>query len=519
MGIPIYFKTLVTKYHKDILIPLTTDTSTTDTSTHLQMDILCLDLNCLIHPCCREIMKSETPTDESKMIDLIIHKIETLVYLTQVTSTLYIAIDGVAPKAKMKQQRQRRLISSYESSVWNTNAISPGTFFMNKLHNSLQQWANTISKYTIIISDSNIPGEGEHKILHYIKQLPPKQETISIYGLDADLIMLSMLVNNPQIYLLREKTEYNIEGCKGDYIYLAIELLQQHIIKDITHSHIYPSLSDTQVINDYIFICFLVGNDFINHSPTLSLRHKALDHLLQTYRTLQKRYQGYFKLIDTERNHHILHLTFFKEYIRDLSRLETKILQQNTLNRSKHSKQFLQRYSEEFKEWSTFISMKDCNLSLKDIYEFQKLYPTDTVKDMMQVLPIMYSHLDTSTRESYYETTKIDSCHDYMKSLFWTTHYYFNECINWSWCSQCIRAPLLQDFSHYLDQNDINDAYVDIMKYDKPLDIREQLSYIFPSDSHILHGYKVTYSSIPDDICIDISFHKHLWECKLKYSL
>ena len=47
----------------------------------------------------------------------------------------------------------------------------------------------------VIISDSNEPGEGEHKILQYLKQNYSDdngENQYLIYGLDADLIMLSM---------------------------------------------------------------------------------------------------------------------------------------------------------------------------------------------------------------------------------------------------------------------------------------------------------------------------------------
>ena len=55
-----------------------------------------------------------------------------------------------------------------DNNSWNTNAISPGTYFMNKLNNSLQIYSESV-KIKCIISDSNERGEGEHKILQYIK--------------------------------------------------------------------------------------------------------------------------------------------------------------------------------------------------------------------------------------------------------------------------------------------------------------------------------------------------------------
>ena len=67
-----------------------------------------------------------------------ITKIEEIIQYTNVEDLLYIAIDGIPPKGKMKQQRMRRYKSIYENKVWDTNAISPGTKFMDKLNQRLK---------------------------------------------------------------------------------------------------------------------------------------------------------------------------------------------------------------------------------------------------------------------------------------------------------------------------------------------------------------------------------------------
>ena len=147
MGIPVYFKTLIKDYENTILKK---DKLTLCNS-------LFLDLNCAIHPCC------QGETDETIMIQKIIQKIEDLIEYTQVKDLLYIAIDGIPPKGKMKQQRMRRHKSVLEGKPWDTNAISPGTYFMNRLNHRLQSFTNDSVKQ-IIISDSTERGEGEHKI-------------------------------------------------------------------------------------------------------------------------------------------------------------------------------------------------------------------------------------------------------------------------------------------------------------------------------------------------------------------
>lgn len=83
-------------------------------------------------------------------------------------ATLTILLDGVAPRAKMNQQRSRRFRSAQEAKekeedqaeflkmlkaggkeiheslenkkVWDSNAITPGTPFMDTLATSLRYW-------------------------------------------------------------------------------------------------------------------------------------------------------------------------------------------------------------------------------------------------------------------------------------------------------------------------------------------------------------------------------------------
>ena len=176
------------------------------------------------------------------MILKIITKIEELINYTNV-NLLYIAIDGIPPKGKMKQQRMRRYKSEFENKKWNTNAISPGTYFMEKLNYTIREWIKQKNySLKIIFSDSNERGEGEHKILQYIKHNDIDRSVI--YGLDADLIMLSLVSKKENIYLLRERTEYNIENTENEYIYLIIDEAKKHIQKEINN------------IDDYIFLCF-----------------------------------------------------------------------------------------------------------------------------------------------------------------------------------------------------------------------------------------------------------------------
>jgi 5'-3' exonuclease len=227
------------------------------------IDYLMLDLNCKIHPTCFRILK-ENPDIicidkiELKMINAIITEIEELINMIKPLKGIYIAVDGVAPAAKIKQQRIRRFKTIADNKLWdnikkkynkpinsfnwNNSAITPGTKFMQKLHNKLLEYIKT--KSNIIYSSCYEPSEGEHKILQYIKS--NIDYSYIIYGLDADLIFLSLASQSNNIYLLRETTFIEPNNTTNDYKYINIELMKEYIYQII----------QKKIISNFFSVCF-----------------------------------------------------------------------------------------------------------------------------------------------------------------------------------------------------------------------------------------------------------------------
>jgi 5'-3' exonuclease len=441
MGIPVFFKTLITDY-EDLLVSTDKDKRVNDN--------LYLDLNCAIHPCC------SGETDETIMIHKIIHKIDELVKLVKPINEIFIAIDGVAPKAKMIQQRSRRHKSIQQNKVWDTNLISPGTPFMKKLSLKLHE-VYSDTKY--IISDSDIPGEGEHKILQKIKCAYTMNHVI--YGLDADLIMLSLVSLTSDIYLLREKTEYNIENLTGEYIYMNIDSLKTCISSKL------PNIPENIAIDDYIFMCFFLGNDFIKNSPSLNLRYNGLDALITIYNSVQRDYHYSFQLINRQ-NKDILNYEYLKRFIERLEQGETKRLVQMISIRKKQNHRCKRNLSKIIDK-SEFNEYKEYNLPILQIQQELHIFKD---KDWIHRYNA-YLDVDEDTI----------SC-EYIKSLIWTAHYYFRECRRWDYAYDYSHAPSLYDLNKYILHNET----ITLAKCDHIPTIKEQLKFIMPLETLIVLG-------------------------------
>jgi 5'-3' exoribonuclease 2 len=173
--------------------------------------------------------------------------IDRLVAAVRPRRLLFLAIDGVAPRAKMNQQRSRRFRAAQEvkekkemketiikdmlalgydppepeSDPWDSNVITPGTSFMANISHYLRFYIlRKINSnegiwrgLTVVLSDASEPGEGEHKIMSFIrnqrnqKGYDPNQHHV-LHGLDADLIMLALATHEARFTVLREKVTF-----------------------------------------------------------------------------------------------------------------------------------------------------------------------------------------------------------------------------------------------------------------------------------------------------------------------
>ena len=507
MGVAYYYSWII-KNHKNIINKL---------ENVIDVDNLYLDSNSIIYDAIDFNNFSNRNQFEKYLIQNVIDKIEDIIKIVNPNKNIIIAFDGVPPLAKLNQQKNRRYKSSFQNKLfnknppWDTTAITPGSLFMDKLNTTIKSHFN--KKYidkNVILSLSDEPGEGEHKLFEFIRNNDHKNDICIIYGLDADLIHLSLnhLKYTKSIYLYRETPEFISSldsNLDTDQKYVIdINLLALQTYKYLTDCEFDNKNYDLYYnkISDYIFICFLLGNDFNEHFPVLNLRHNGLTILLDLYRSLFGIDKNLIK--DGE-----IIWKNFKTYIGKLAENEEEFLKNIYVKREK---QAFRRYSEntEKEKEIKFVATPTWE---RNIEKFINPYEEDWQ------FRYYYSLFDVNVDNDSNAIPKI--CRNYIETLQWTFYYYSKDCINWTHSYKYHYPPLLQDLYKHIPY--FNSELV--LKKDK--DVIHSLlllSYVLPKSSlnllpdnihnYLLKNYENYYR---DDYEFVYSFCKYFWEGHVKF--
>lgn len=191
-------------------------------------------------------------------------------------------------------------------------------YYIHERLNSDPGWKNV----KVILSDASVPGEGEHKVMDFIRKQraqPGHDPNTShcLCGADADLIMLGLATHEPNFTIIREEFRPNsvhlcevcsqegheMKDCMGlekecppegldpspfsrevEFIFVRINVLREYLQRELEMANLPFKFNIERAIDDWVFMCFFVGNDFLPHLPSLEIREGAIDRLVRLYK-------------------------------------------------------------------------------------------------------------------------------------------------------------------------------------------------------------------------------------------
>nr|XP_045617221.1 5'-3' exoribonuclease 1-like isoform X2 [Procambarus clarkii] len=491
-----------------------------------EFDNLYLDMNGIIHVCSH-------PNDndphfritEEKIFKDIFHYIEVLFRLIQPREVFFMAVDGVAPRAKMNQQRGRRFRSANEAieaekkakergevlpteERFDSNCITPGTEFMARLDAQLQYFVSSkISQdrlwqnCKVIYSGHQTPGEGEHKIMEFIRFTKSQPEynpntRHCLYGLDADLIMLGLTSHEPHFSLLREEVRFG--GRKDSnrrtptaeettFHLLHLSLMREYINYEFgdLHNALSFGYNLENIIDDWVLMGFLVGNDFIPHLPHLHINKDGLPILYKTYKDVLPTLDGYLN------NGGKLHLGRFEKFMAKLSEFDIEQFHEHNADlKYFHSKKLKDGkafkinksngYGEIELEQFNFDDAdnpedgaafgvlegldheddveKLCKTYEKLGYNPDPMFDDDDDHDSDSGESIFNAEFRQHKREYYmtkmhFRCVNSDVLHEqatsYVRGIQWILNYYYNGICSWSWFYPFHYSPYISDVKDF----------------------------------------------------------------------
>lgn len=496
MGVPKFFRYMSERY--PCLSELVRENQVPD------FDNLYLDMNGIIHNCSH-------PNDsdvffrisEEQIFSDIFHYLEFLFRMIRPQKLFFIAVDGVAPRAKMNQQRGRRFRSAREAQEqveqaekkgevlplearFDSNCITPGTSFMVRLQRALEHFikvkvsTNPLWKHCkVVLSGHETPGEGEHKIMEYIRHAKASPGFDSntrhcLYGLDADLIMLGLCTHERHFSLLREEVKFGKNEKKSSIVeetrfyLLHLTLLREYL--ELEFSPIRDKLkfefNTYKLIDDWVLMGYMVGNDFIPHLPNLHINENALPTLFQAYMDILPSLDGYIN------EGGILNLDRLEVLMERLARFDRDIFLENYTDlqyfKAKRGANDTEAFDATIEEIKADMDM-DLSALIKasaemfmddddDEDEEDGGGPRPSAEDI-ESDPELFEKEFAAYKRNYYmtkmgygdfnEESRAEQAECYIRALQWTLLYYYRGVSSWAWYYPHHYAPFISDVQKF----------------------------------------------------------------------
>ena len=536
MGIMRLIKNLITRYpliHGNIK-------KVSDISA---IDNLYLDLNSIIHECAHSSTENILSLLKEKTNEEIYFEvcefINQIVEFVNPQSLIMIALDGVNPLAKINGQLSSRHIKSFERSeeienflhhelnfekinYFDQNKISPSTDFMINLEDYINKFIKQKLESSqfwegkkIIFSGTNVPGEGEYKIMEKIraeKQSENKKNLkYCIFSQDSDFILLSLLIHEPNIILLTRnysgKKNYNFEFSKENNFLLFSEIIYISVLReylDIEFKELNEKIKNKNLNNnmerfydDFVLICLILGNDFLPGLILLDINGEVFEFLLKSYKNYIENSGDYLS------NNGKINFQNFEIFINELSIYEKEfiLIKNKNLERLYYSQKNIKKITLKNLYNEIIINNDNKNLDNKidnlknvmnssedftkklnniidqNILSKDKEYDYDLSELFFNKFTESYNKEKYLGQKLYYENKfnfNIDSDEgknelnkvivNYLEGLQWILLYY-KGFLNWNWNYHYYYSPLISNLAKFNYEENINeDIYQKITK-------------------------------------------------------
>lgn len=455
---------------------------------------LCFDLNGTLHPIAQKVFMYQkyTPkTDEDiatkkrlsstktyaqlekDFFTELEKELDTVIANFKPYSFIIFAVDGIAPIAKINQQRSRRLGAYLDATRsdssdpiieapllgFTSSSISPGTPFMERVHSFLllylKEKKNSIASDTIFYTSYKEYGEGEHKIFAKLRSEypfydPSNQDPVVIWGLDSDLIILSMISPTKNIYLARESFNELVN----------IESLKEDISGD----------GEYLIPNDFCVMSNLIGNDFLpkNNIYNTNIQNEVMLAYHATKEVFKEANNCCLTYEDETKD---LNVNFLFYFFNELKKYESDMAT-NVYKTQQSQAKFFHRTS------SLLTRAFDEKTKKVDIQKYN-----DFVLEDLSVI----MQTDTSTYEF-----KREYAFAYVNTMLWMYTYYTKgiDKINWEFYFPYLIAPSIsfilemiptpQEYLNFRPQNILIEDEGVKFNILPPIDYGEQLLMILP---------------------------------------
>ncbi len=517
MGVPGLWP-FIAEYFKKAVKPIQHVTSSRQGTQYVEyFDYVYIDANALLHEQAQIVEgygnhESMLPNEFSnlsprlrqrKIFEFFVDSIVERVKIIIPKKVLYIAIDGSAPRAKQAQQRERRFVSAIqrlekeaiaEHELFNSSVITPGTEFMGELAKFLHykirlmlEKRDVSRSVEIVFSPPTVPGEGEHKLLSYIRNLPLKERNNAshcMFGPDGDLLVLTLSAHVKNMSLFRDDQD------KVGWFHLVNMNIVRSELKNklgqLTNVRS-GKRTDDDVSNDFVFLGFFLGNDFL---PKIKMFYRLKDGLNLMFDTFVSKIadKGITKGLN-------INSTSFLEFVEELSALEEEEISKQAIidppinNITK--KPDLKFYDVTLMKNSTVVTSGNGEKMISSI-------------NMKNFRVDYYSKFGIVER---LEEGVNSVCFDYIKSLIWVYRYYTNSLPSWDWAYRWHYAPLMCDLETFLKEHKSLIEKIEFELNEPSLPFEQLLSVLPPTSCKLLPKHFRPLMTNEDSILVKAGYY------------